>query len=109
MRVITVIAEFFGATPSRQKISATSRASGVRALARDNFKNRLSAEVADIFISLARNKNSAMTVKEQSFPAKAGHQAKTKRGWIVPVGGLTPDRRRLLNCAPRQRAAVFGE
>ena len=26
------------------------------------FKNRLSAEVADIFISLARNKNSAMTV-----------------------------------------------
>ena len=58
---ITVIAEFFGATKSRQKISATSRASGVRAQARQ-FKNRLSAEVADIFISLARNKNSAMTV-----------------------------------------------
>ena len=43
---ITVIAEFLFRA-GEIKISATSRASGVRALARDCFKNRLSAEVAD--------------------------------------------------------------
>ena len=46
------------------KISATSRASGVRAPARP-FGNRLSAEIADIAVG-----DSAMTVIEQSFPAK---------------------------------------
>ena len=39
------------------KISATSRASGIRALVRDYSRNRLSAEIADIAVG-----DSAMTV-----------------------------------------------
>ena len=49
--------------------------------------SRLSAEVADISIPLARNGNSAMTM--------TGAPRRTDgRGWIVPVGSSTPDRRR---------------
>ena len=60
----TVIAEFLFRA-SEIKTSATSRASGIRALARDNFKNRLSAEIADIFCrDCVVPKNSAMTVIE---------------------------------------------
>ena len=59
---ITVIAEFLFRA-SEIKISATSRASGVRAPARQ-FKNRLSAEIADSGAAA-----SAMTViKQQLFP-----------------------------------------
>ena len=72
-----VVGEFFGRArvddgvappPTAETAETQNRGtfrnynSGIRALARDCFKNRLSAEVADIFISLARNKNSAMTV-----------------------------------------------
>ena len=104
---ITVIAEFFGATPSRQKISATSRASGVRAQARQ-FKNRLSTEVADIFIPLTRNENSAMTVINSKRPRpvpRTRYNSPTKKiprfpifpcgptafSVIIPLSPKTPD------------------
>ena len=52
---------------------------------------RLSAEVADIFISLGRNENSAMTVGGGVLVF--GLCSLLARGWIVPVGDAIPDRR----------------
>ena len=42
--------------------------------------------IRDIFISLTRNENSAMTVLRSAFSGSL-------RGWIVPVGDAIPDRR----------------
>ena len=51
---------------------------------------RRAAEVADVFISLGRNENSAMTVGGGVLVF--GLCSLLARGWIVPVGGSTPDR-----------------
>ena len=52
---------------------------------------RRAAEVADIFISLGRNENSAMTVGGGVLVF--GLCSLLARGWIVPVGDAIPDRR----------------
>ena len=70
---VTVIAEF-SFRASGMKISATSRASGVRALARDNFKYRLSAEIADSdFVASAMtviqiHSSNSITTRRLRFP-----------------------------------------
>ena len=52
---------------------------------------RRAGEVADIFIPLARNENSAMTVG--GVLLVFGLCSLLARGWIVPVGDSIPDRR----------------
>ena len=94
--ITTVIAEF-SFRASGMKISATSRASGVRAQARQ-FQNRLSAEVADIAVG-----DSAMTVNGVgSF--RSGVQPPTG-AYLIPAIKNHPHRHhpRPVRSAIRQR------
>ena len=94
--LITVIAEFLFRA-SEIKISATSRASGIRAPARQ-FQNRLSAEVADIAVG-----DSAMTVNGVgSF--RSGVQPPTG-AYLIPAIKNHPHRHHPL---PGRSAVILG-